>query len=514
MSQRGMEDLDIECCVSELQLCGASILCATPIGVAYFMRDSFALMDIDFFAGIGGVTVASPSGSGVRLSWFPFSLSIRVTHCITDVAAAVRQAEAVSSLNMVQCNRPLPEAFLSPVQIRRDTVDPKATKPVTFGRPIKSSGYSSASAQPWSVQQAIKKATKAKLQRHPSPKCTPQFDMSAGPPAVECAKMNATLATAPVHSGAILSLCFDATGSSCISSSTDGTLNMLKVPVGSKCDSIMIQGHKTMIQSHDCSLHLQHPLVATGAFDGSVALWRPTKRETPYLSHDTGKEVKSVKFYFMDKLLVTAFGGNFAFFKWACDEGGGDLDRKRNDSKITEVRRVVTGSQQVNAVDCFNSFTSNVVLWAGSNKQIGIYDVAADAHARIIEDAHARSIHSIEMLRSSRYACLPSESLHFFATASLDKTVRLWDLRQEKPFRTLSGHSNSAVKVGLCWSPCSKYVIVGSEDRAAYIFDVASGAVLERLVMGDTVTAARMHPAVPMVVLGASSGQMKLFNSK
>ena len=502
----------LQCSITELQISGPLLVCATPAAIVCLTRDSFAVADIDCFENSGAVTALSQT-SGVRISWFPFSSSIRAQCRITDVAAAIKDAQSAGELDWVHAKTALPEALTRPLEITREATDPKKSKPVTFGRAIRSSGYTN--SQPWSVQQAAKKAKKA-AQAKPTASAAPlKYNMDAGPPLIESAKANAALAASPPHSTAVLSACFDGSGACCVTGGADGSISMIKMPIAAKCDPVAaFRAHTTMIQTIDCSLNLQHGLVVTGAFDGTVSLWRPSRREAAYVVQSTGKEVRSAKFFYNDHLLVVASGGNILFSKWALDDGGGDLDRKRNDSKLAEVRRFSTGAQQVNSVDCFNAFASTVVAWVGSNKQIGIYDVAAEANIRLIDEAHSRNIHSLEMLRSSRFAAVDTSALHMFATASLDKSVKLWDMRQENPVRTMFGHSNSALKVGLCWSPCGKFVVVGSEDRSAYVYDAGSGNIVTKLPMNDTVTVAKYHPVAPVVLLGSASGSMKLFSSK
>jgi WD40 repeat protein len=175
--------------------------------------------------------------------------------------------------------------------------------------------------------------------------------------------------------------------------------------------------------------------------------------------------------------------------------------------------RFATGAQQVNALDCFSAFSSTVAVWAGSNKQIGIYDAAVDSNIRVMDEGHARSIHSLEVVRGSRFADVHTGALHIFATAGLDKSVKLWDMRQANPVRVFLGHVNSAVKVGLCWSPCARFVAVGSEDRSVYVYDAGSGAVLSKLTASDTVTSVRFHPLLPVMAVSAANGSVTFFST-
>jgi WD40 repeat protein len=62
------------------------------------------------------------------------------------------------------------------------------------------------------------------------------------------------------------------------------------------------------------------------------------------------------------------------------------------------------------------------------------------------------------------------------ATASDDKTAKVWDVKTRKALLTLSGHSDSLVSVA--WSPNGKWLATGSADQAAKVWDSSSGKEL------------------------------------
>src|SRR5437868_5192687 len=59
------------------------------------------------------------------------------------------------------------------------------------------------------------------------------------------------------------------------------------------------------------------------------------------------------------------------------------------------------------------------------------------------------------------------------ASASEDRTVKLWDAATRKELATLKGHASSVLSVS--WSPDGKTLASGSSDKTIKLWDVATG---------------------------------------
>ncbi|ORC90861.1 putative WD repeat-containing protein 27-like [Trypanosoma theileri] len=392
-------------------------------------------------------------------------------------------------------------------------------KPVTFGHPIKSSGY--AASVPWSIQKQEKdiRAKTRKPTRLPPITAAP-LRYKALPfsnhPLQPMTNSNKILSSSPIHHAVVTSATFSAAGAGLLTASGDTTANWLKYPVAKNGgDGKMMRAHKAPLNTADINLSVNAPIVATGSADGMIAVWQPSKRASPYIIQQVGKEVRSVKFFYTDKFLCYAAGNTVNLSRYALDDGGGDLHRKRNESKMENVLSFNAGSaHSVVAIDAINYFTSNIIVWAGSNKTVGIYDVSAEKNIRLVEEAHTRPIHHIGMMTASRYASPSTDLLHMYITAGLDNTVRVWDLRQERSVRQLAFHRNTAVPVGVALSPTGAMVAVGSENRTVCIYDVGSGAALDNVVVADIPTAVCWHPVENVLAVGITTGGIHLMGQR
>jgi WD40 repeat protein len=90
-------------------------------------------------------------------------------------------------------------------------------------------------------------------------------------------------------------------------------------------------------------------------------------------------------------------------------------------------------------------------------------------------------------------ACALAPSGEWLATASQDRTVRVWDTREWRPAGELGGHDDAVTAVD--WAPAADRVLTGSLDRAVRVFGWRGGALLSVLrVHHDCVRAVAWHP--------------------
>jgi WD40 repeat protein len=64
----------------------------------------------------------------------------------------------------------------------------------------------------------------------------------------------------------------------------------------------------------------------------------------------------------------------------------------------------------------------------------------------------------------------------FVVTGSQDSTAKLWDVATGKELRTFGGHSHDVLSVA--FSPDGRYVVTGNGDKTARLWDPATGKEL------------------------------------
>lgn len=422
----------------------------------------------------------------------------------------------------------LPDKWLTRMSLPCDDEGTKrgkiAPKPVTFGHKVRSAGYTDV---PWSVQQKQKKAAAGsrnskqgfKVGEEPETQVMVPYESHKLTP---MSSANRTLAAAGnVHHSAITGAIFSATGQALLTSSSDSSVFNLKYPVAKhNGDGIGLRGHTAAVLGVHTNLSLKTTLVLSNGADATIRIWKPGSRETPFLTHKVPKvnEVRAARFFYTDKFVAYTAGNAVELCKFVLDNGGGDLDRKRNDSCFSApLVHLGVDAQHITTMECINHFTSPLIVAAGSNKSLSVIDVSSQQFVRVVADAHSRGIHKIAMCTNSRFVhSCPASVEHLFLTAGLDSAVNLWDLRQSKSVRQYALHKNTALTtLGLALSPSGSFFAVGSEDRSVYIYDIkCAGAPLDILSCNDVPTALTWHPVDPVLAVGTSSGTVLLYGQR
>ena len=101
---------------------------------------------------------------------------------------------------------------------------------------------------------------------------------------------------------------------------------------------------------------------------------------------------------------------------------------------------------------------------------------------------------------------------YYFASAGADATVRLWTTDREVPVRLFTGHTSMIVNC-VDWHPNCNYIITGSEDKTARLWDIHSGRTV-RLLNGCSsgINIVRISPCGKYAAGGDSSGTTHLWD--
>ncbi|XP_032194326.1 WD repeat-containing protein 27 isoform X5 [Mustela erminea] len=241
--------------------------------------------------------------------------------------------------------------------------------------------------------------------------------------------------------------------------------------------------------------------------DGTLRLWLLRRAEHVLcVGRDMfSKPVGSAQFYYLDAFILSSSGPELQLLRHHMDASQDEIRRYRRKSWCRRVFRLrTTGATGITSLSAANDFYSYLVLAAGRNRTLEVFDLNAARSAAVVVGAHSRPVHQICQNKGSSFTTLQPLLYNLFATTAAGDGVKLWDVRTLRCERCFEGHPNHGYPCGIAFSPCGRYVASGADDRHVYMYDVGSSTFSHRLAgHTDTVTGVAFSPSVPQVYLFA-----------
>ncbi|RVW34070.1 Coatomer subunit beta'-2 [Vitis vinifera] len=101
-----------------------------------------------------------------------------------------------------------------------------------------------------------------------------------------------------------------------------------------------------------------------------------------------------------------------------------------------------------------------------------------------------------------------------FASASLDRTIKIWNLGSPDPNFTLDAHQKGVNCVDYFTGGDKPYLITGSDDHTAKVWDYQTKSCVQTLE-GHThnVSAVCFHPELPIIITGSEDGTVRIWHA-
>uniref|UniRef100_A0A672VC10 Uncharacterized protein n=1 Tax=Strigops habroptila TaxID=2489341 RepID=A0A672VC10_STRHB len=124
---------------------------------------------------------------------------------------------------------------------------------------------------------------------------------------------------------------------------------------------------------------------------------------------------------------------------------------------------------------------TDIVLTAGSNRALEVFDLNAGCSTAVIPEVHTRSVHQICQNKGSSFSTQQPEAYNLFMTTAAGDGIKLWDLRTLRCERRFEGHSSRCYPCGIAVSPCGQFIASGSDDKCAYMYEMRSSTFSHKL---------------------------------
>ncbi|XP_015354074.2 WD repeat-containing protein 27 isoform X7 [Marmota marmota marmota] len=367
-------------------------------------------------------------------------------------------------------------------------------QPLVFHTKVRSSGY----ALPPRVTMFSPK-TNIKKDGKRSSKCK-----------INCKREEYPLETSvPSKPSKQVAVCQEPTAVSCVQYSGDG--RWLACGLANSLSLVFeasLTGTPAALSGHDgavstlCWSHDQRWLLSA-AQDQTLRLWSVHRKEPLLLLGRGGlcKPVPSAQFYYMDAFILLSSGQELQLLRYHVDPVRDEIKRYKPRSRYECVFRLSTrGATEVTSLSAVNDFYSHVVLTAGRNRTLQVFDLNTGCSAAVIAEAHSRPVHQICQNKGSSFTTQQFQAYNLFLTTAVGEGVRLWDLRTLRCERSFEGHPNRGYPCRIAFSPCGRFVACGAEDRHAYVYNLGCSTFSHRLAgHTDTVSEVAFNPAAPQL---------------
>ncbi|KAI9364899.1 coatomer protein complex, subunit beta 2 [Zopfochytrium polystomum] len=106
------------------------------------------------------------------------------------------------------------------------------------------------------------------------------------------------------------------------------------------------------------------------------------------------------------------------------------------------------------------------------------------------------------------------KDLNTFASASLDKTIKVWSLGSSIPNYTLEGHEKGVNCIDYYHGGDKPYLVSGADDKLVKVWDYQNKTCVQTLeghLQNVTVTA--FHPELPIIISGSEDGTVRIWHA-
>lgn len=397
-----------------------------------------------------------------------------------------------------------PEDSVLNVEIQPKTK--QATPIATLHKKIKSSGYATKPQAP--PNRLAKKTDKTK--KTDKSKKTEEKEVK-----IFKAPTSVTTSSQP-HDSPVMTAALSPDGKRLITADGSGTIVYVKIK-GTSFPAYL--GHSQSVTGLGWSTDKNF---CSCSIDKTIKLW-DIDRPDPLLTIDTIKtegkgpkfsdELTGCSFLWNDKFVVASSGQNIHLFGYKLPNlSSKDIQEMHSTGTYKCVSTVNTGSSKIVSLAASNVPKSPVVLYANAAKNIAAVDFYTCAKTVEIDTQHERPIHTVVANFGGIYTPRNPETASLALSAAFDETCRLWDLRSARCERTIVAGSRTS-KIGVCFSPDSRFVAVGTERLGVEIWDIGMGTCVQRIkdeFRGTAVTWLQWNPSTGRLIAATENGAIKI----
>ncbi|KAI3911794.1 hypothetical protein MKW92_045212 [Papaver armeniacum] len=236
-------------------------------------------------------------------------------------------------------------------------------------------------------------------------------------------------------------------------------------------------------------LHPTEPWILASLYSGSVCIWNYQSQTMTKSFEVTDLPVRSAKFIARKQWVVA---------------GADDMHiRVYNYNTMDKVKVFEAHTDYIRCVAVHP--TLPYVLSSSDDMLIKLWDWEKGWMCTQIFEGHSHYVMQVTF---------NPKDTNTFASASLDRTIKIWNLGSPDPNFTLDAHLKGVNCVDYYTGGDKPYLITGSDDHTAKVWDYQTKTCIQTLE-GHThnVSAVCFHPELPIIITGSEDGTVRIWHA-
>ncbi|KAJ7540716.1 hypothetical protein O6H91_10G027900 [Diphasiastrum complanatum] len=236
-------------------------------------------------------------------------------------------------------------------------------------------------------------------------------------------------------------------------------------------------------------LHQTEPWILASLYTGSIYIWNYQSQTLVKSFEVTELPVRSAKFISRKQWIVA---------------GADDMViRVYNYNTMDRIKLFEAHTDYIRAIAVHP--TLPYVLSSSDDMLIKLWDWDKGWTCTQIFEGHSHYVMQV--------AFNPKDT-NTFASASLDRTIKIWNLGSPEPNFTLEAHAKGVNCVDYFTGGDRPYLITGSDDQTAKVWDYQTKTCVQTLE-GHThnVSAVCFHPELPIIITGSEDGTVRIWHA-
>ncbi|CAA6671934.1 unnamed protein product [Spirodela intermedia] len=236
-------------------------------------------------------------------------------------------------------------------------------------------------------------------------------------------------------------------------------------------------------------LHPTEPWILVSLYSGSVCIWNHQSQTMVKSFEVTELPVRSAKFISRKQWIVAGADDMFI--------------RVYNYNTMDKVKVFEAHTDYIRCVAVHP--TLPYVLSSSDDMLIKLWDWEKSWMCTQIFEGHSHYVMQITF---------NPKDTNTFASASLDRTIKIWNLGSPDPNFTLDAHQKGVNCVDYFTGGDRPYLITGSDDHTAKVWDYQTKSCVQTLE-GHThnVSAVCFHPELPIIITGSEDGTVRIWHA-